>query len=108
MENNNFISKNIRELKLNDGSKIIKPDKILEEMWVFYSKLYAKQEAIDLNEKSFKEIGKKLNEDEKIKLDSNITLEEIQKVVKNAKNNNSPADKVKNRSLLVKSTKIGM
>ena len=48
LENNNFISKNVRELKLNDGSKTIKPDEILEEMWVFYSKLYDKQETIDL------------------------------------------------------------
>ena len=40
LENDNFISKNIRELKLNDGSKVNKPDEILEEMWVFYSKLF--------------------------------------------------------------------
>ena len=56
LENNNLISKNIGELKLNDGSKINKPDKILEEMWVFYSKLYNKQETIDLEETRFKEI----------------------------------------------------
>ena len=58
-ENNNFISKNMRELKLNDGCKEYKPDKILEEMWVFYSKLYDKKETIDLEETGLKEIGKK-------------------------------------------------
>ena len=69
LENNNIISKNKRELKLNDGSKVNKPDEILEEMWVFYSKLYDKQETIDIEETCFKEIGKKLpklNENDKL------------------------------------------
>ena len=43
LENNNFISKNIRELKLKDGRKINNPEEILSEMWEFYSKLYEKK-----------------------------------------------------------------
>ena len=71
LENDNFISKNIRELKLNDGSNVNKPDEILEEMWVFYSKLYDKQETIDIEETYFKAIGEKLpklNENDKLRL----------------------------------------
>ena len=68
--NNNFISKNIREVKYKDGSKIDTPDEILEEMWAFYSKLYNKPEIID-----------RKNENDKLKLESEISLDEIQKVI---------------------------
>ena len=70
MENNNFISKSIWELKLKDGSKINKPDAMLIEMWLFYSKSYAKLDILNIEETSFIGIGikmPKLNEIEQIK-----------------------------------------
>ena len=93
LENKNFISKNIRELKLKDGSKIHKPGEILVEMSKFYTKLYSKQEAVDINNTSFKGIDDKLpklTENEKINLEREITEEELKEVIKRSKNNKSP------------------
>ena len=41
LENNNFISKNIKELIITDNNKINNPDEILEEMRKFYKNLYS-------------------------------------------------------------------
>ena len=60
LENKNFISKNIRELKLKNGNNINKPQEILKEMWEFYTDLYNKQETIEMEETSFKGIEDKL------------------------------------------------
>ena len=93
LENKNFISKNIRELKLKDGTKIHKPGEILEEMSEFYTKLYSKQETLEINNTSFKGIEEKLpilNESEKNNLEKEITEEEIKEVIRKSKNNKSP------------------
>ena len=88
LENKNFISKNIRELKLINGNKINKPEEILKEMWEFYTNLYDKQEALRIEETSFKGIEdkfSKLNDTEKKDLEAKITTEEIKDVIKNLK-----------------------
>ena len=93
LENKNFISKNIRELKLQNGNKIHKPCEILEEMSKFYTKLYDKQKSTDIEKTSFKGIEKKLpklTENEKNKLEMEITEEELKEVIKKSKNNKSP------------------
>ena len=93
LENKNFISKNIRELKLSNGNKINKPKEILKEMWGFYTDLYNKQDTIRIEETSFKGIEDqlpKLNDTEKIDLEGKITTEEIIYVIKKSKNNKSP------------------
>ena len=70
----------MRELKLKDGSKIYKPDKIWEEMWDFYTNLYSKHETINIEESSFRGIEEKLpklNENEKNNLEAYITIDEL-------------------------------
>ena len=60
LENVNFISKNIRELKLKNGNKLHKPDVILEEVSKFYTEFYNKQNTINIEDSSFKNIEDKL------------------------------------------------
>ena len=57
LENNNFISKNIRELKSENGNKLNKPEEILKEMWVFHTNLYDKQNALKIEETNFRGIA---------------------------------------------------
>ena len=92
LENKNFVSKHIRELKTN--SKVIQqPEEILEEMRLFYEKLYTEQDNIDIEDTSLspiKEKVKKLNEYEKENLEKEISMEELGNIVKQSKNNKSP------------------
>ena len=50
LENYNFISKNIKELLLDDNTKIYKPPDILEEMRRFYQSLYSSKQIKPLEE----------------------------------------------------------
>ena len=92
LENNNFISKHIRELKI-DNHTITQPEEILEEMRNFYGSLYQKRTHIDLEGTSFADIKSKLTKldgDEKSELDKDISICELYNVIKNSKNNKSP------------------
>ena len=92
LENKNFISKHIREIK--DGNKLINdPKQILEEMRKFYEKLFSEKKCIDIDETSLKTIKKrlpKLNEQNREMVEKEITLEELSNIVKKSKNNKSP------------------
>ena len=92
LENNNCISKHIRELKI-DNHTITQPEEILEEMRNFYGSLYQKRTHIDLEGTSFADIKSKLTKldgDEKSELDKDISICELYNVIKNSKNNKSP------------------
>ena len=41
MKNNNFISKNIKEVKKANANAIANPEDILEEMRTFFQKMYS-------------------------------------------------------------------
>ena len=60
LENKNFISKHIRELK-DGNTSINNPKKILEEMRKFYENLFKKKDSVDIKETSLKIIEEKLN-----------------------------------------------
>ena len=49
LENNNFISKNIKELIKANDIKITEPDKITEEMRTFYEDLYSYKNITNIN-----------------------------------------------------------
>ena len=86
-----FVSKHIRELK-TDSKIIQQPEEILEEMRLFYEKLYTEQDNIDIENTSvspIKEKVKKLSEYEKENLEKEISLEELGSIVKQSKNNKS-------------------
>ena len=93
MENYNFVSKSIKELKMDDGNTITKPEEILEEMRRFYQSLYSEKKIKNLSDSKFSEFPKKFNtlyEVEKVSLDSDITVEELKKHVFNSGANKSP------------------
>ena len=53
LENKNFISKHIRDLKVKGGKTIQNPDSILKEMKFFYSDLYQKKVTEDIENTTF-------------------------------------------------------
>ena len=92
LENKNFISKHIRELKI-ENNIIHSPMKILEEMRKFYNNLFRKKENIDINKTNLEKIGEKLpklKDDDKKDLEREITLEELHGIIQKSKNNKSP------------------
>ena len=93
LENNNFVSKHIRELKV--GNKDIQnPDKILEEMFSFYQTLYNSVPTINIEDSTrFKNISQNmphLNEAEISNIEKEISLPELHSVILKSKNNKSP------------------
>ena len=92
LENKNFISKHIREIKTNN--KVIhNPEHILEEMRNFYENLFKERDSISIEETTFKDIEEKLlklNEEDKAEIEAEISLEELKLVVMKSKNNKSP------------------
>ena len=92
LENKNFVSKHIRELKL--GNKTINnPNNILEEMSNFYGHLYKKKNVEEISGTSFKNIDnklKKLNDLDRSELEKDISIKELKEIVNNSKNNKSP------------------
>ena len=86
LENRNFVSKHIRELKKGCHS-ITKPTEILNEMKTFYETLYKKKdtENIEYNNRL-----PKLNEEDKVNVEKEITMEDLKHVVYKSKNNKSP------------------
>ena len=63
------------------------------EMKNFYQKLYNERKTIDIDKSNYSNIEKqipKLNEAENTELERDISLEDLQQVVNNSKNNKSP------------------
>ena len=92
LENRNYVSKCMPNLYRSDGTRTNTKDEIIFETKRFYEKLYdVKQtEDVDLNDLlNFPNVPK-LNEDEKLKLEGPITINEISESLKNMKNNKSP------------------
>ena len=93
LENYNFISKNIKELLLDDNTKIYKPPDILEEMRRFYQSLYSSKQIKPLEESNLSEFPRHfniLNENEKSALDADITECELKTQVFKSGLNKSP------------------
>ena len=93
LENNNFISKNIKELVNSNNIKITEPNAILEEMRVFYEQLYRRRDIVNVEDSIFNNYEQnlnKLNNEESSKLDLNITIDELYDQVFSTKNNKSP------------------
>lgn len=93
LESRNYVNKTIPKLVKEDGSIINKQEDILEEVKQFYSNLYTYQEQEqDLKIKDILNIqnSQTLSEEEKSKLEGEITEEEIAVVLKKMKNNKSP------------------
>ena len=92
MENKNFVSKNIRELKI--GNKTINnPKDILEEMKIFYNNLYKHKEHLDIEDTELNRVRDslpKLNNADRENMEKEITMEELGFIIKKSKNNKSP------------------
>ena len=92
LENKNFVSKHIRELK--HGEKIInKPDEILEEMRNLYTTLFKNKKNISIEEKPLSHVKNnliKLNDSEKEDMEKEITLDELHTIIEKSENNKSP------------------
>ena len=92
LENRNFISKHIREIKVNSKS-IIKPMEILDEMKNFYETLYKQRETVDIENTNYAQIANnltKLTDTEKQFIEREISLEDLKYIVFKSKNNKSP------------------
>ena len=93
LENYNYVSKNIKELELDDGRKITDPKQILEEMRKFYQALYDFKDIKNIEDSELSEFPakfNKLNDNEKLALDDEITEDELKKQVFNSASNKSP------------------
>ena len=93
LENYNFISKNIKELELDDGTTIVTPRDILEEMRRFYQSLYNFKYIIPIEDSKLADFPKhfrKLSQKEKFSLDDEISEEELRAVVLGSGSNKSP------------------
>ena len=56
LENKNYISKHIRELK-NGNTSIYNPEDILDEMCNFYENLFTRKEIVEIEKKNFKHVA---------------------------------------------------
>ena len=85
--------KNIRELKIDNNTFVHQQDKILKEMHKFYQNLYNGKEVSDLDDSRFCEVKhsiKKFNTDQLKNLEQEISINELEDVVKVSKYNKSP------------------
>ena len=92
LENRNFVSKHIRELKVNDQT-INNPKDILNEMKVFYENLYKERETPNIEEKGFNHVIEnltKLDDIDRNQVEKEITMAELETIVNKSKNNKSP------------------
>ena len=92
MENRNFVSKHIKELK-DENKTITDPTDILNEMKNFYQGLYTKTKSIRIEDSYYSNITNKmtkLTEDEKTRIERAISLEDLKNIVYKSKNNKSP------------------
>ena len=92
LENRNFISKHLREIK-RDKKVITNPKEILNEMKNFYETLYSKKCTTNINDTSYANIQNqlpKLTELEKKDISKEISIENLRHIVFKSKNNKSP------------------
>ena len=92
LENRNYVSKHIRELKVNNKT-VTNPKDILDEMKFFYQNLYNKKDTVNIEDTSFANLGNqlpKLNERDKSEIERDICLEDLKHTVFKSKNNKSP------------------
>ena len=88
LENKNYISKHIRELKI-DNKTITDPKQILEEMRLFYEKLYTGKNNIELEQSSLSHVKDKItkiSDKEREDLEKQITMSELEIIIKKSKN----------------------
>ena len=89
LETNNFTNKVINEIEKDNGEIITDQKQILTETCKYYETLYASKESvlndIDLNDHIQDMTVPKLNEDEALKLEGLLTLNEAGKTLKNMK-----------------------
>ena len=93
LENKNFISKHIRELKTKGGGTIQNLDSILKEMKIIYSDLYQKKSTEDKENTTFHNISDnmtKLSDLDRTLMEREILLEDLEFIVNKSKNNKSP------------------
>ena len=92
LENRNSVSKHIRKLKI-ENKNILKPTEICKVMKDFYENLYKEKESTDINNTNFEQIANnvtKLNEEHKLNIEREISLEDLKHIVFKSKNNKSP------------------
>ena len=96
LEKKNYVNKSINKVISDNGSIILEPKKILDELLLFYKTLYSsKSESTDSNvERMHMFINEhcacKLNNTTKLSLDQEITLDEIKLAIKSMKNCKTP------------------
>ena len=92
LENRKFVSKHIKELKV-ENKNISEPTEILKEMKKFYENLYREKETADINNTNYAQIAKnytQLTEEYKMNLERDISLEDLKHIVFKSKSNKSP------------------
>ena len=78
LENRNYVSKHIRELK-TQANTIYNPTEILEEMKTFYQNLYSEKQTVDINDTNFNTIANslpKINRNDNLELERDISEED--------------------------------
>ena len=88
LENKNRINKNITEIKVEEDKTIKDPKKILQHVQEFYTQLYSNQDREPIEQLDIQ--PKRITNDERDRLDSPITKNEIDKALTQLKNNKSP------------------
>ena len=90
LENRNYLERKIQRLIKDDGEEINCEKEILKELSRYYSQLYEKKDQIS-NQSWQNQIKiEKIKENERKKLEGQITYEELTNAVKCMKNNKSP------------------
>lgn len=96
LESRNYVNKIIPKVVKDDGSALTKQEDILDDVKNFYKKLYgsfddnAEQDLEIQNLLNSISINPKLNEDDKVRLEGELSEEEILAVLKKMKSNKSP------------------
>ena len=93
LENRNFISKHIRELKTDKKKTINNPTDILEEMKIFYENLYRERDTEDFNDNNHAQVINnltKLDNTDRLQLEKEISIADLEYIVHKSKNNKSP------------------
>ena len=92
LENQNFISKSMNKLITSKDNHITEQTQIIEEVRLFYKKLYSKRNSVDIdlnniiNKQSFKIMAKQ----DKMSLEKELSVEECLDSLKKMSNNKSP------------------
>ena len=93
LENRNFVNKTIQELKTEQGTTVTNIKDILNEQKNFYENLYSDKQLndnVDITETLQECNYNTLSEENKQKLEGEITYKELLSVLKKSKNNKSP------------------